>query len=77
MACRMLGQPFHWRCFLVGLPSKGVSVNPKEKIISGDAVSDESKNANRNLLIVSGGEGYVDFRLGERTKYSHRHFVCF
>lgn len=66
----MLGQPFHWRDFLVGLPSKGVSVNPKEKIIPGDTVSDESKNPSRNILIVSGGEGYVDFRLGKR------HFVC-
>lgn len=51
----------------VGLPSKGVSLNQREKIISGGAVSDEAKNSNRNLLVVSGGEGHVDFRLGERA----------
>lgn len=61
----------------LGLPSKGVSGfgatasgSAKEKIVS-DAVGEQLKSLSRNLLVVSGGEGYVDFRLGEKVICCH------
>lgn len=55
----------------LGLPSKGVSgFGAKEKIVS-DAVGEDLKSLSRNLLVVSGGEGYVDFRLGEKIISCH------
>lgn len=58
--------------FVLGLPTKGVSGvgasatasgGAKEKD-PGDGRMGDVSNLSKNLLVISGGEGYVDFRLG-------------
>lgn len=51
----------------LGLPTKGVSGMGASANASGGAKEKDPgdvSNLSKNLLVISGGEGYVDFRLG-------------
>ena len=50
---------------LPGVPSKGVSGVAVPGSDNKKKENEEDSRPSKNMLVMSGGEGYVDFRMGE------------
>ena len=56
--------------FFTAVPGQGGASAASSSAVQPEAsisINDESSRSNSSMLILSGGEGYVDFRQGELT----------
>lgn len=59
----------HFTCKFSGAPSDSVSGVVAKKDDKNENEKEKTSSSSRNMLVVSGGEGYIDFRLGDFNNF--------
>lgn len=59
----------HFVQLFSGAPARGLSAAAAPPGVEKED-DKHTKSANQNMLVISGGEGYIDFRIGEEISFS-------